>query len=63
MPETGDFHENNLHEVVRQVAGDLVEEVRLVDKFSPPGGGRSSACYRITFRQFIPERNVLSSHR
>jgi hypothetical protein len=27
-----------------------VEEVRLVDKFSPPGGGRSSACYRITFR-------------
>lgn len=44
------FHENNLHEAVRQVAGDLVEEVRLVDKFSPPGGGRSSACYRITFR-------------
>lgn len=45
-----DFHENDLMEVVRDVAGDVVEDVKLVDKFTHPKTGRRSVCYRINYR-------------
>jgi phenylalanyl-tRNA synthetase alpha chain len=45
-----DFHENDLMEVVRDVAGDLVEDVVLVDEFTHPRTGRRSVCYRINYR-------------
>ena len=45
-----DFSENDFHEVVRSIAGDLVEKVELIDKFCHPKSGRVSHCYRITYR-------------
>ncbi|KAL8827843.1 MAG: hypothetical protein Q9191_002943 [Dirinaria sp. TL-2023a] len=45
-----DFHENDMMEVVRDVAGDAVEDVKLVDEFSHPATGRKSLCYRINYR-------------
>lgn len=45
-----DFHENDMMEVVRDVGGDLVEDVKLVDEFSHPSSGRKSLCYRINYR-------------
>ena len=44
------FHENDFMEVVRDVAGDLAEEARLVDDFVHPKTGRRSVCYRINYR-------------
>eukprot|EP01018_Ginkgo_biloba_P006337 Gb_17164 [translate_table: standard] len=43
------FTENNLCEVVRGVAGDLVEEVSLIDNFTNKKG-MTSHCYRIAYR-------------
>ncbi|GAV74689.1 tRNA-synt_2d domain-containing protein/FDX-ACB domain-containing protein [Cephalotus follicularis] len=43
------FTENNLCEIVRAVAGDLVEEVRLIDSFTNKKG-MTSHCYRIQYR-------------
>ncbi|XP_043696687.1 phenylalanine--tRNA ligase, chloroplastic/mitochondrial-like [Telopea speciosissima] len=43
------FTENNLCEVVRGVAGDLVEEVKLIDNFTNKKG-MTSHCYRIAYR-------------
>ncbi|KAI1817072.1 phenylalanyl-tRNA synthetase mitochondrial precursor [Poronia punctata] len=45
-----DFHENDVMEIVRSVAGDVVEDVKLVDKFTHPKSGRNSMCYRINYR-------------
>jgi phenylalanyl-tRNA synthetase alpha chain len=45
-----DFHENDLAEIVRGVAGDLVEEVKCIDKFTNKKTQKSSECYRITYR-------------
>lgn len=45
-----EFSENNLCEVVRGVAGDLVEEVKLIDDFTNKKTGRTSNCYRIAYR-------------
>lgn len=45
-----EFTENNLCEVVRGVAGDLVEEVKLIDAFTNPKSGKTSNCFRILYR-------------
>ncbi|KAF7507552.1 hypothetical protein GJ744_010343 [Endocarpon pusillum] len=44
------FHENDVMEIVRDVAGSLVEDVKLVDEFVHPTSGRKSLCYRINYR-------------
>ncbi len=45
-----DFHENDVMELVREVAGELVEDVKRVDEFRHPRTGRRSLCYRINYR-------------
>ena len=45
-----DFHENDLMEIVRDIGGDLVEDVTLTDDFLHPLTGRKSLCYRINYR-------------
>ena len=37
-------------EIVRDVGGDLVEDVKLIDEFAHPVSGRKSLCYRINYR-------------
>lgn len=44
------WHENDFCEVVRDVAGDLVEGVQLIDEFVHPKTGRRSVCYRLNYR-------------
>jgi len=45
-----DFHVNDLNELIRDVGGDLIEEVTLIDDFRHPKTGRVSHCYRIAYR-------------
>ena len=45
-----DFHENDVMEIVRDIGGDLIEDVKMIDEFSHPVSGRKSLCYRINFR-------------
>ena len=47
---THDFHENDAMEIVREVGGDLVEDVKLIDSFTRSDTGRKSLCYRINYR-------------
>ena len=54
-----DFHENDIMEIVRDVAGDSVEDVKLVDEFSHPVTGRKSLCYRVNYRSL--ERTLLNA--
>jgi phenylalanyl-tRNA synthetase alpha chain len=49
LPEKG-LHVNDVYEVIRGVAGDLVERVDLFDKFTNKKTGRNSHAYRITYR-------------
>ncbi|KAJ7905498.1 hypothetical protein B0H14DRAFT_3078946 [Mycena olivaceomarginata] len=45
-----DLHENDFCDVVRDVAGDLVEDVKKIDSFVHPKTNRTSLCYRINYR-------------
>jgi len=49
LPDYG-FHINDVHEIVRAEAGDLVEKVELFDEFTHPNTNRRSQAYRITYR-------------
>ena len=48
--EPAAFHENDVMEIVRDMAGNLAEDVKLVDEFVHPTSGRKSLCYRIVYR-------------
>lgn len=50
LPGDGTLHPNDIYEVIRGVAGDLVERVDLFDEFANKKTGRISHAYRITYR-------------
>ena len=56
-----DFVPNNYFDLIRDLGGDLVEEVKLIDKYEAPekfGAGKTSYTYRIIYRS--NERTLLS---
>ncbi|CAG0887485.1 unnamed protein product [Cyprideis torosa] len=50
LPETADFSSNDFNELVREVGGDLVEQVNLKDEFFHPKHQKWSHCYEIVYR-------------
>ena len=44
------FEPNDFFEIGREVCGELVENMSLVDEFTNPKKGKTSHCYRITYR-------------
>ena len=44
------FEENDFYDLVRDIGGDMVEQVKLVDNFTHPKTGNTSQCYRIVYR-------------
>ncbi len=58
----GDFIPNNYFDLIRDVGGTLVEEVKLIDKYENPekfGANKISYAYRIVYRS--NDRTLLSS--
>ena len=41
---------SDIQEMARGVAGDIVERMELIDEFTNPKKGKTSKCYRITYR-------------
>ena len=50
LPSQGEFCTNDFYDLVRSVAGDLVEQVDLIDEFTNQKTNRTSHCYRIYYR-------------
>ncbi|KAL7665407.1 phenylalanine--tRNA ligase [[Candida] zeylanoides] len=50
------LHPNDVMEVVRAHAGDVVENVECIDEFVHPKTGRKSQCYRINYQSM--DRNL-----
>lgn len=45
-----EYSYNDFCEIVRENAGDIVEDIKEIDKFSHPKTMKTSFCYRITYR-------------
>jgi phenylalanyl-tRNA synthetase alpha chain len=54
LPQTvagvDEFHENDFMELIREVCGNGVEDVQLLDEFTHPKTGRKSKAYRVNYR-------------
>eukprot|EP00457_Paulinella_chromatophora_P006537 gb/GEZN01006555.1/.p1 GENE.gb/GEZN01006555.1/~~gb/GEZN01006555.1/.p1 ORF type:complete len:398 (+),score=37.35 gb/GEZN01006555.1/:99-1292(+) len=54
-----EYHDNDFFQQIRDIAGDWVEKVELIDTFTHPKTNRTSKCFRITYRSM--ERTLLNS--
>ncbi len=54
-----DFNENDFFEVIRNAAGDLVEDVKCVDTFENKKTNKISKCFRILYRSM--DRSLTNS--
>lgn len=50
VKDVNDFEENDFYEIVREIGGDLIEQVTCVDTFVNKKTGLTSKCYRINYR-------------
>ncbi|XP_077411166.1 phenylalanine--tRNA ligase, mitochondrial isoform X2 [Vanacampus margaritifer] len=68
LPAAGEraFHVSDFYELVRGIAGDVVEEVTLLDDFTHPTSGRRSLCFRLVYRHMertLSQQEVHAVHR
>lgn len=50
------YSPNDFYDLCRTIAGDLIEQVKLVDEFTHPKTKKTSHCYRLVYR--APDRNL-----
>ncbi|PSN35947.1 Phenylalanine--tRNA ligase [Blattella germanica] len=50
LPKDGTYTPNDFYDLVREVGGDVVEQISLVDEFTHPKKQQTSHCYRIVYR-------------
>lgn len=50
LPEEKPFCSNDFYELVGEIGGQIVEQVKLIDQFQHPKSKKISHCYRIVYR-------------
>lgn len=50
VDEQNSWSSNDVHALIFEIGGDLIEQVHLVDEWKNPVNGKYSNCYRIVYR-------------
>ncbi|XP_069687700.1 probable phenylalanine--tRNA ligase, mitochondrial isoform X1 [Periplaneta americana] len=50
LPKDSSYSSNDFYDLVRDIGGDIVEQISLVDNFTHPKKQQTSHCYRIVYR-------------
>ncbi|XP_033226226.1 probable phenylalanine--tRNA ligase, mitochondrial [Belonocnema kinseyi] len=50
LPQDVSYSSQDFYDIVREIGGDTVEQISLIDQFTHPKTKRTSHCYRIVYR-------------
>lgn len=50
LPENSSLSKNDVHELIRDLGNDWVEQVHIFDEFTHPKTGRKSQSYKVIYR-------------
>lgn len=50
LPEDGSYSSHDFYDIVREIGGDIIEQILLKDEFIHPNTKKTSHCYNIIYR-------------
>ncbi len=52
LPPSFSWSQNDFHDIARNIGGDLIEQVKLIDEYTNEKTGKTSNCFRIVYRSY-----------